>query len=100
MAEQGSAGEELSGCWGRAGFGCAMVAGGWFGGGIIAIMVLKVLSFFTRVGNCSELPVPCNWYHFAFAGAVLGAIVLPAGAIWKMRRGAPPDRGRDHNDRG
>ena len=99
MAEGGSA-EEVSGCWGRAGFGCAMVLGGWFGGGILAIMVLKILSFFTRVGNCSDLPVPCQWYKFAFAGAIIGAIVLPAGAAWQARRNKRRDTGTDQPDRG
>ncbi|HEU4628673.1 MAG TPA: hypothetical protein VFS08_02980 [Gemmatimonadaceae bacterium] len=99
MAEQAGS-EEISGCWGRAGFGCATVLGGWFGGGIIAIMVLKILSFFTRVGNCNDLPVPCNWYKFAFAGAVVGAIGLPGVLLWKMRRRPPGEPGNDHTDRG
>jgi len=62
------------------------IAGFW-GGGMIAVLVAKVVGAFTRCPAEPETGAPCNWFTFAFLGAIVGLVVMPVISIWLLRRG-------------
>jgi hypothetical protein len=82
--------------WEYLGVGCFSVFAGFAGGGMIAVLVAKMVGFFGRCPAEAETGAPCNWFTFAVFGAVIGAVVVPAISIWFFRRG----RVRANNDRG
>jgi len=62
-----------------------MVAG-FAGGGMIAVLVAKVVGFATRCPSEAETGAPCNWFTYAVFGAIAGAIILPTLTISLLRR--------------
>jgi hypothetical protein len=68
------------------GVGCFTAFAGWWSGGMIAVLVAKIVG---AVQGCpaGEHGQPCNWYVYAAAGAVIGAISLPVLALRRLRRG-------------
>ena len=75
------------------GIGCLTAIAGFWGGGMIAVLVAKVVGALTKCAAESETGAPCNWFTYAEFGAITGLIVLPAISIWLLRRG----RGRARN---
>ncbi len=73
-----------------------MLFAGAFAGGMIAVLVAKFVGMATRCVPDEGLPA-CNWYLFAGAGMVLGALSLPTLVLLRMRRG--PDT-NDNGNRG
>lgn len=67
------------------GVGCFTFFIGGVSGGMTAVLIGKVASFFMRAPSCEGVPL-CNWYVFAGYGAVIGAVTLPVLAIWRLRR--------------
>jgi hypothetical protein len=70
------------------GVGCVTTVAGFFGGGMIAVFIAKVVG---SVGGCKPpegLPA-CNWWVYAGIGAVLGALTLPAVALIRLNRAGP-----------
>ena len=84
MAEAGQ--EDLPGCWGRAGVGCVTLLAGFFSGGMVGVLVSRIVAGVTRAPKCEGLPT-CDWYVYAFVGGIIGAVTLPALAFWRLRRG-------------
>jgi hypothetical protein len=68
------------------GVGCVTVVSGFFAGGMIAVLVAKVVGWMRGCEPETGLPA-CDWHVFMLVGALIGMITLPAGVIWKMRRG-------------
>ena len=68
------------------GVGCFTAFAGWWSGGMIAVLVAKIVG---AVQGCpaGEHGQPCNWYAYAAAGAVVGGISLPVLALRRLRRG-------------
>ena len=68
------------------GVGCFTAFAGWWSGGMIAVLVAKIVGV---VQGCpsGEHGQPCNWYVYAAVGAVVGAISLPILALRRLRRG-------------
>ena len=101
MAEQGA--EELSGCWGRAGVGCVTLFAGAISGGMVGVLVSKIVAFFTRAPACPGVP-SCNWHVYAGVGILVGSLSLFALAMLRTRRGGSRGRGdggtTGHSDRG
>jgi hypothetical protein len=71
--------------------GCFMVPLGFFSGGMIAVLVSKVVAFATRAPGCDGVPT-CNWLEHMLVGAALGATSLPALVIWTLRASPRPER--------
>lgn len=67
------------------GVGCFTFVVGAVSGGMIAVLLGKLVGFFTRAPRCPDVPM-CNWYQFAGWGALVGAISLPLLAFWRLRR--------------
>jgi hypothetical protein len=72
------------------GVGCVTSVGGFFGGGMIAVLVARIVGWFRRCEPPTGLPA-CDWHLYMLAGAAIGVITLPALVIWRLRGG----RGRN-----
>jgi hypothetical protein len=75
------------GIWPYLGVGCITVVSGFFGGGMIAILVAKVIGAVRSCTPEADTGAPCGWFNYMAVGACVGAVFLPTVAIWRMRRG-------------
>lgn len=75
------------------GIGCLMSVAGFFSGGMIAVLIGKVVG--SVMGCVPETGTPaCNWHIYMLTGAIVGLITLPFLTIRRLRSGAAPsDRG-------
>lgn len=66
---------------------------GFFGGGMIAVLVGKIVGAAT--GCVPEAGTPaCNWHLYVLVGGLIGLVLLPVVTIGRLRSGtAPSDRG-------
>jgi hypothetical protein len=69
------------------GVGCFTAFVGFWGGGMIAVLVAKIVGFVTKCPGGSR-GEPCSWWIYARVGMILGAVLLPTIALWKLRRGS------------
>lgn len=58
------------------GLGCFTFVIGAFSGGMVAVLVGRIVAALTKAPACEGLPI-CNWYVYAGVGALLGAVSLP-----------------------
>src|SRR3954470_18242510 len=70
-------GETSEGVWPYLGVGCITAIVGFFGTGMIAILLAKVVGGMTGCAVDAESGAPCNWLTYAVRGGVLGMILLP-----------------------
>ena len=70
--------------WPYIGVGCLTFFGGFFGGGMIAAFVAKVVGGLQRCRPENDLPA-CNLWSYVVPGALIGAVLLPTVAIWRLR---------------
>lgn len=73
--------------WGMVGVGCLGAVGGFFGGGMIAVLVAVVVGRIRRCEPPAGLPA-CNHMEFLAVGALAGVVLVPTVSIWLMRRKA------------
>lgn len=66
------------------GVGCLTAMSGFFGGGMIAVLIAKLVGFFTKCQATDGTPA-CNWLMFALIGGAIGLIVLPTISIWRLK---------------
>jgi hypothetical protein len=69
------------------GIGCVTAIAGFAGGGMIAVLVAKIVGALTRCAADTETGAPCNWGTYWFRGALIGLILLPSLVLWRYRRG-------------
>lgn len=69
------------------GIGCLTAVAGFAGGGMIAVLIAKIVGALTRCAVDAETGAPCNWGTYWLRGALIGMILLPALALWRFRRG-------------
>ena len=60
---------------------------GLAGGGMIAVLVAKIVGAVRGCSPDAETGAPCGWFFYAVCGALTGLVVVPIVAIWRMRRG-------------
>jgi hypothetical protein len=79
------------------GVGCFTAFAGWWSGGMIAVLVAKVVG---AAQGCppGEHGQPCNWYLYAAAGALIGAVSLPVLALRRLRRIDAASEGDTHGE--
>ncbi|HEX8850168.1 MAG TPA: hypothetical protein VF761_11605 [Gemmatimonadaceae bacterium] len=71
--------------------GCLTFVVGFFGGGMIAVLVAKGVDMARRCTPVEGLPA-CGWQYYMLIGGVLGAIFLPTMVLMKLRRGSAATR--------
>ena len=84
------------GPWPYIGVGCLTAPIGFFGGGMIAVLVAKLVG---AVQNCTppkDLPA-CHTFEFLWPGALIGVIGLPVLALYRLRRGRKNSRNTTGN---
>ena len=79
------------------GVGCFTVFAGFAGGGMIGVLIAKIVGFARRCPSEAETGAPCSWYTFAVYGAIAGAVILPTIAISSLRRAR---KRTDNSERG
>jgi len=68
------------------GIGCFTTFIGFVGGGMIAVLIAKIVGAATKCASDKDTGAPCNWYVFWLYGAIIGAVVVPTVAITLLRR--------------
>jgi len=79
------------------GIGCFMAIVGFFSGGMIGVLLSKLVAFLTRAPSCDGIPT-CNWYIYMFVGGVIGALTL-SWLVVSALRSAPPPPSETPNDK-
>src|SRR5512146_2222284 len=79
------------------GIGCLTAVAGFAGGGMIAVLVAKIVGALTHCTADAETGAPCAWGTYWVRGALIGMILLPAVSLWRVRRGR---RRAQHSERG
>jgi hypothetical protein len=74
------------GIWPYIGVGCITLVSGFFGGGMIAVLVAKIAGAAQRCTPDAETGAPCNWFNFALVGALAGMVLFPTIATLLLRR--------------
>jgi hypothetical protein len=67
------------------GVGCVMTFAGFFSGGMIAVLVAKIVGSVQGCQPTEGLPA-CNWWVYAGIGAVIGALTLPVLVLVRLNR--------------
>ena len=76
------------------GVGCFTTFIGLFGGGMISVLIAKIVSQALNEPQCEGLPT-CNRLTWAARGGVVGMIILPTLSVWRLKAGdAAHDRSR------
>ena len=79
------------------GVGCFTAFAGWWSGGMIAVLIAKIVAAVQRC-PAGEHGQPCNWYVYAAVGAIIGAVSLPILALRRLRRGDAARAGETHSE--
>ena len=65
------------------GLGCFTFIIGFFSGGMVAVLIGRMVAFFTKAPSCEGLPI-CNWWLYVGIGGVLGAVSLPTLVLRRL----------------
>ncbi len=75
----------------RIGVGCVTTVAGLFSGGMLGVMVAKIVGSFRGCNPGPELPA-CDWHVYAGIGMLIGVLTLPVLALNRLRRVDQTDR--------
>ena len=78
----------------RKGVGCVTVVAGFFSGGMIGVMLAKIVGSIRGCNPGPELPA-CDWHVYAGVGMLIGVVTLPVLALNRLRRADRVDRETD-----
>ena len=78
------------------GVGCFTAFAGFWSGGMVAVLIGRVIAETRGLKSCEGLPL-CDWQVYAGAGALIGAVTLPLLVLTRLRR---RDVRREHSERG
>jgi uncharacterized membrane protein YdcZ (DUF606 family) len=67
------------------GVGCFTTFIGFWSGGMVAVLIGRIVEGLRRSPSCEGLPI-CDWTSYALVGGVLGAVTLPVLALRRLRR--------------
>jgi hypothetical protein len=84
--ENRAAGETSDGVWPYLGVGCLTAVVGLVAGGMIAVLVAKIVGATTRCLPDAETGAPCDWSMYWTWGARIGVILVPVIVLWRMRK--------------
>ena len=71
--------------WGYLGVGCLTFFAGGASGAMTSVLLAKIVGAARSCAPDPETGAPCNWFVYAVVGALLGAVLLPAVSIGRMR---------------
>ena len=60
---------------------------GLFGGGMLGVLVAKIVGWAKQCASDPNTAAPCNWTIFWFFGAVAGAVIFPTTVLFLRSRG-------------
>jgi hypothetical protein len=66
-----------------------MVFVGFISMSMVGVLASVIAAMVTKAETCPDIP-SCNWYIYAVAGGVLGAVTLPVLVLRRMNRPAAP----------
>jgi hypothetical protein len=66
--------------------GCLTIVVGFFGGGMITLLLVRILDVLRRCSPAEGLPVCGNWAMYAGIGGAVGAVLLPTVVFIKLLR--------------
>ena len=72
--------------WPYIGVGCFTAPIGFFGGGMIAVLVAKIVGAVRGCVAPEGFPA-CQTWEFLLPGALIGLVGLPVAAILRLRKG-------------
>ena len=78
----------------RIGVGCVTAIAGLFSGGMLGVMVAKIVGSFRGCNPGPELPA-CDWHVYAGIGMLIGVLTLPVLALNRLRRADRAEREKD-----
>ena len=81
-----SAGQTSEGVWPYVGVGCMSAIAGLAGGGMIAVLIAKIVGAVTKCSSDGETGAPCDWSTYWTWGARIGLVLVPTIVIWRMRK--------------
>ena len=67
------------------GVGCVTAVAGLFSGGMVGVLVAKMVGSFRGCKPAPELPA-CDWHVYAGIGMLIGLLTLPVLALSRLRR--------------
>lgn len=70
------------------GAGCFSAVAGFFGGGMIAVLVAKIVGSYQGCKPTEGIPA-CNWGQYAMVGMIAGVVLLPLVSIVRLLRRRP-----------
>ena len=66
--------------------GCLTIVVGFFGGGMIALLLVRIADLLRRCTPAQGLPVCGHWAIYAGIGGAIGAVLLPTVVFIKLLR--------------
>jgi hypothetical protein len=76
--------------WTYLGVGCLTAVVGLVAGGMIAVLVAKIVGAVQGCVPDKETGAPCDWTSYWTWGARVGLFLLPTVVLWKLRRRRAP----------
>jgi len=78
----------------RVGVGCVTAVAGFFSGGMVGVMLAKIVGSIRGCNPGPELPA-CDWHVYAGIGMLIGVLTLPVLALNRLRRADKAGRETD-----
>ena len=79
-------GQTDGGVWPYLGVGCLSAIAGLAAGGMLAVLIAKVVGAVTGCRADAETGAPCDWSMYWTWGARIGLVLMPTVVLWRMRR--------------
>lgn len=87
-----ASGETSEGIWPYLGVGCMTAIAGLVAGGMIAVLVAKIVGSLQGCKADADTGAPCDWATYWTWGARIGLILLPTVVIMRMRKARAASR--------
>jgi hypothetical protein len=85
LGPEGS-GQTSEGVWPYLGVGCLSAVAGLAAGGMIAVLIAKIVGGVVGCHADAETGAPCDWSNYWTWGARIGLVLVPTIVIWRMRK--------------
>jgi hypothetical protein len=86
FAGNGGSAAPKGSAWSYIGVGCLTAPIGFFGGGMLAVLVAKVVGAAQNCRAPEGFPA-CHTFEFLYPGALIGLIGLPVLSVYRLRAG-------------